>query len=301
MSAAVVPVAAAAADEAEAVGTISLSPEVGVAERLDLPGGAMALRTFGGNVLIGPMGTEIVLLDGSVGVLAPEPLSGVADLSTGWNDGTLNRFLDMVLDGASLTAAAEAVEPYRLAAASPTNELDTTENATCIAAEDARAQAKQCVRRQTGHNNGTHRFVGAASHTWAAPGDDQEFVSIRKIKNKHDYGKTEVQEIVDWEPKVDQEIGSCGQVSTGVSGFGISVSYNQTLCPDRLLPKLRFLGQEQFRTEWQGNRRGPAVAQAADIVKVPSPAPSKLLFSFEVEYKRDCPFSNPTVCEWLVG
>lgn len=280
--------------------TFTMSPNIAVVESVALPGGAVALRTAGGTTVIGPSDLELVVADGQGAVAVSDPKRGVGDFSTGWTDTVMQAFLDRAA-GNTLAAAAAAVEPLRQAAVSTTGPVDELENGVCAEGGNVKVFGRSCIKRQSGNDNGTDAYIGDAGFTYARVEQDPNLlgsVRLRSVKHQHDYGKSDAQLIVDFNPKSVVYPGSCGNLTMGVSGFGVNVGYTQVVCPDQLVPILRGLGQEQLHTTWYGNTGGPVHSEQADIVKHKSGVPSKVVFSFVINYRYQCNW-NPVVCAAL--
>ncbi len=264
------------------------SPNIAVAEALPLPGGAIAVRTEGGSLVVGPANLSLATAVGDNGlqavVGAPDPVPGLGTTADGWTEDVIVRFMDEVKSGHTLREAAALVEGDRLLAATngPADPADDVPTVVCQDSANTRAAARQCLTRRRGDDDGTNRYIGDASWTYVEP---DEYFAVVDLTQKHTYSK--IQTIVQFSPTTTVGMGSCGTYTVGIAGHGADISYSKQICPERMSPDLD-TKTESFGVDWDGYRSGSVYVEMADMVQLPSASPSLIYFSFTAEVIPNC-------------
>lgn len=258
---------AAGAGVAGAAPAVVAGDGLAVLEALDLPGPMVAARlapdvTFvgtAGSVLSREPGTGVVRVD------VPEVPYGAPALTTwGWTPSLIETLTARIANGADLEPAVAALEPARLgsvsvAAAGPNDYV----SAGC---QEVKAVDNDywfgCWRTKQGTRDAAGNLY--RGDEFYAISRAAQMARTTKLTAGFTYGAAEA---INVSPKSDISGNNCGSVTIGISGWGMSLSESQPVCPSRISPTT--LPNEHMVT-WHGHRAGQVATEGVVLTRTPA-------------------------------
>lgn len=224
-------------------------------------------------------------------VRPPEPSNGAEArlaaqqlAASGWTEDVQSALLELVGSGTPPVSAISQVEPQRSSAATedPNPEKEHFhENCIYVDNPNEGTRAQGCFKRYWGQENEYEAFTGSTSKAFAAVDSSELVLTI--VTTAHSYGNARMR---DYDPMSPIEQGACGTVGLGLSGYGVSVSQSQQICPEKLFPTILDRGTV-YGVDWRGTvtsgeQRHTELVEIARLDKgnPPNPSPAQTLFGF---------------------
>jgi hypothetical protein len=223
--------------------------------------------------------------DGTEARLAAQQLS-----ASGWTQDVQLALLELVGSGAPPAAAIDQVEPQRSSAAGegdPNPDEDFFDEGCAYDTMDHNhVDARGCYRRYWGYEDEDEAYAGATS--WAFAGVHGDGTVLKIVTTAHSYGNATMRQ---YNPLSTVNQGSCSSFGLSLSGYGVSVSQSQQVCPEKLQPTIYEDGTV-YGVDWRGTvgdgTRHTELVEIARTEKVyyyPAPNPKSFGFAYHMDFQ----------------
>jgi hypothetical protein len=279
----------ASADETSTNGNgdvlLTLPPDVVIVESVDLAGNMQLRRTASNALVLGPVGTDLVVVQGPAGPQLAVAIPDPADSPTpGWTTEKASDVVRRAGNGESFHQLQREFPATMAAAAAP--ETEGVQNEVCLYGSPAQEKygfIQSCTTRQNVAQDATYRWTTSSSWTYAQ--SNQGNLRVAEIVNKDSY--TFDEPIQAFTPMDVIKQDNCTNFGLNLTFKGVGVSMSKNVCPDEIVPKRTTGQQNGFQTTWKG-REVAAHTEQIEGARGPVNSGNKMVQSGTATLKAKC-------------